>query len=266
MSKLSAKILSLIDQEDDRKMMIMEDERAHLWRRIIYLENSLVEANNAIKKKREQLNSIISKYSSMRDKVIEGSISTSCNSSIKKRPNNEEDECYRKKDSIHDRNSREMQSILQMNKISHPKVNISNKIHEDIKLVNFPSPQKRKRSNESTIIENINNTSSNPITLNKPSTTSSTSTASYIRKCIEVVRNKAARASLPGHECDECKRFYSAMIEQGIFQPGEKLHMLKECSRHKARWTPPSTPEGFWELSLNTPSEWNRQEGEENKS
>ena len=56
------------------------------------------------------------------------------------------------------------------------------------------------------------------------------------RKCTEVIRSKSVRASLPGFECLECKNFYDAMIEQGIFKPGDKMEMLQVCSRHKAKW------------------------------
>ena len=49
-------------------------------------------------------------------------------------------------------------------------------------------------------------------------------------------RSKAARAALPGHECPDCKSFYEAMMQQGIFGPEDKTDMLKQCSRHKASW------------------------------
>ena len=35
-----------------------------------------------------------------------------------------------------------------------------------------------------------------------------------------------------------------------------RREVLQSCSRHKARWTPPSTPEGFWSLTLHTPEDW----------
>jgi len=35
-----------------------------------------------------------------------------------------------------------------------------------------------------------------------------------------------------------------------------RREVLQACSRHKARWTPPGTPEGFWGLTLHTPDDW----------
>ena len=35
-----------------------------------------------------------------------------------------------------------------------------------------------------------------------------------------------------------------------------KREVLQSCSRHKAKWTPPATPEGFWNLTLETPDDW----------
>eukprot|EP01031_Cornospumella_fuschlensis_P025164 gene25164-30390_t len=77
-------------------------------------------------------------------------------------------------------------------------------------------------------------------------------------KCIEVVRNRSERAALPGHTCAECEAFYNAMVQQGIVTEGNKKMFLQSCSRHKARWTPPSTPEGYWDLSLHTPADWRK--------
>jgi hypothetical protein len=75
-------------------------------------------------------------------------------------------------------------------------------------------------------------------------------------KCVDVVRNKSSRDALPGHTCDECEAFYSAMVQQGVFSADSKKARLQECSRHKSKWTPPTTPEGFWDLTVHTPEEW----------
>lgn len=75
-------------------------------------------------------------------------------------------------------------------------------------------------------------------------------------KCIEVVRNKRAREDLPGHECEQCSKYYSALQQQGIVTDESKSDMLKVCSRHKGRWTPPSTPDGFWDIGVDTPESW----------
>jgi hypothetical protein len=38
--------------------------------------------------------------------------------------------------------------------------------------------------------------------------------------------------------------------------------MLDDCSRHRAKHTPNSTPDGFWALSVPTPPDWKRQDAE----
>lgn len=78
----------------------------------------------------------------------------------------------------------------------------------------------------------------------------------HVPKFVDVVRKKDERAALPGHTCTECARFYDVMIEQGILQPEGKGQFLQLCSRHKAQWAPPDTPDGFWDLSINTPAAW----------
>eukprot|EP01034_Spumella_vulgaris_P025458 gene25458-31922_t len=75
-------------------------------------------------------------------------------------------------------------------------------------------------------------------------------------KCVDVVRNKASRDALPGHTCEECEAFYSAMVQQGVFSPESKKARLQECSRHKSKWSPPRTPDGFWDLTVHTPEDW----------
>ena len=76
-------------------------------------------------------------------------------------------------------------------------------------------------------------------------------------KCIEVVRNKEERSCLPGHVCIECDRYYAELERQGILlDAASRAEMLQRCSRHKAKWEPPATPEGYWDLSVHTPAAW----------
>ena len=42
--------------------------------------------------------------------------------------------------------------------------------------------------------------------------------------------------------------FTQAMVQQGIWKEEDMSQHLKACSRHRARWTPPSTPDGFWDI------------------
>lgn len=77
-------------------------------------------------------------------------------------------------------------------------------------------------------------------------------------KYVEVVRKKSDRENLPGHECDECYKYFAALEQQGICSPSSKAEMLQKCSRHKSRCTPPSTPDGFWDLSIKDPASWTK--------
>ena len=75
-------------------------------------------------------------------------------------------------------------------------------------------------------------------------------------RCVEVVRKKSEREALRGHQCSECGPYYTALMQQGILSEENMEEMLRNCSRHKARWSPPRTPEGFWDLTVRTPEKW----------
>jgi hypothetical protein len=103
----------------------------------------------------------------------------------------------------------------------------------------------------------VPNSSNNNTTnrMNQPPTINNDNKNKPTLKYVEVVRNQAQRAALPGHTCNECAAFYRTMLEQGIIDPQHpqqnEAMFLQTCSRHKAKWVPPETPEGFWSLSLN---------------
>lgn len=108
-----------------------------------------------------------------------------------------------------------------------------------------------------------NHSSSNKIKSNKQQTertrhdiTSPNTVSTRETKFIETVRGKDARDALPGFACIECESFYAAMVQQGMIEAHELTEHLRECSRHKARWKPPSTPDGFWDLTVRTPEDW----------
>ena len=61
---------------------------------------------------------------------------------------------------------------------------------------------------------------------------------------VEVVRNRADRAALPGHDCVECRKYYDAL---GEAMPDDHRDA---CSRHRARFEPYCTPDDFWRLSF----------------
>jgi hypothetical protein len=65
----------------------------------------------------------------------------------------------------------------------------------------------------------------------------------------EVVRNKAERQKLKAFDCAECGKFIDAIMEddlEGVYN----RHELMCASRHRHQFTPPDTPEDFWELSF----------------
>lgn len=82
---------------------------------------------------------------------------------------------------------------------------------------------------------------------------------SKVVKHVEVVRKKSERDKLPGHECEHCQKviirlliviiqFYDAIDSDGkIF---DRSKIVNECSRHKHLYSPPDTPENFWQVSF----------------
>ncbi|PRP75135.1 DNA endonuclease RBBP8-like, partial [Planoprotostelium fungivorum] len=60
------------------------------------------------------------------------------------------------------------------------------------------------------------------------------------------VRRREERQALPGRECEHCKKFYDA-IDMSAETRNQFVH---DCSKHKERFTPPSTPPGFWDVGF----------------
>ncbi|KAH9626770.1 hypothetical protein KSS87_022084 [Heliosperma pusillum] len=79
-------------------------------------------------------------------------------------------------------------------------------------------------------------------------------------KFVEPVRKKAERENLNGIECKQCKKFYDAVHGDGEGKEGEiNKHNLRcehhdGVSRHRYRYVPPMTPEGFWNIGFDTES------------
>lgn len=73
-------------------------------------------------------------------------------------------------------------------------------------------------------------------------------------KYVEPVRKKAERANLKGVECKECKKFYDAVLPPDGSDNNNKQNLRCEhhegVSRHRYRFAPPSTPEGFWNIGF----------------
>ncbi|PPS05205.1 hypothetical protein GOBAR_AA15453 [Gossypium barbadense] len=74
-------------------------------------------------------------------------------------------------------------------------------------------------------------------------------------KYVEPVRKKAEREKLKGYECNQCKKFYDAVLSKGA-EGNEDHNKNFRCehhdgvSRHRYKYVPPMTPEGFWNIGF----------------
>lgn len=69
-------------------------------------------------------------------------------------------------------------------------------------------------------------------------------------KYIEPVRKKAERENLKGVECKQCKKFYDAVLPGDESKQNFRCEHLDGVSRHRYRYVPPMTPEGFWNIGF----------------
>jgi hypothetical protein len=82
-------------------------------------------------------------------------------------------------------------------------------------------------------------------------------------KYVAAVRKKEDREQLTGHECEQCAQFYTAIYgNEGAPHANTHVHahhshghkskeeLIGHVSRHKQLYTPPHTPEGYWDLSF----------------
>lgn len=74
-------------------------------------------------------------------------------------------------------------------------------------------------------------------------------------KYVEPVRKKAERENLKGVECRQCKKFYDAVLPNGGMN-GDGGNIRCEhhdgVSRHRYKYIPPMTPEGFWNIGFDS--------------
>lgn len=77
-------------------------------------------------------------------------------------------------------------------------------------------------------------------------------------KYVEPVRKKSEREILNGIECKQCKKFYDAVLSDAVGKNGEVEKQNFRCehhdgvSRHRYRFVPPMTPEGFWNIGFDS--------------
>ncbi|EXB40713.1 hypothetical protein L484_007296 [Morus notabilis] len=71
-------------------------------------------------------------------------------------------------------------------------------------------------------------------------------------KFVEPVRKKAERENLKGVECRQCKKFYDAVLcgDEGKDGNNIRCEHHEGVSRHRYRYAPPMTPEGFWNIGF----------------
>ncbi|XP_022734848.1 protein gamma response 1-like isoform X2 [Durio zibethinus] len=74
-------------------------------------------------------------------------------------------------------------------------------------------------------------------------------------KYVEPVRKKAEREKLKGFECNQCKKFYDAVLNKGDEDNADENKNFRcehheGVSRHRYKYVPPMTPEGFWNIGF----------------
>ncbi|PKI47400.1 protein gamma response 1 [Punica granatum] len=75
-------------------------------------------------------------------------------------------------------------------------------------------------------------------------------------KYVGAVRKKAEREALKGVECKQCKKFYDAVLpDNGNGDTGGNNTNIRcehhdGVSRHRYKYVPPLTPEGFWNIGF----------------
>ncbi|XP_031258155.1 protein gamma response 1 [Pistacia vera] len=75
-------------------------------------------------------------------------------------------------------------------------------------------------------------------------------------KYVEPVRKKAERENLKGVECKQCKKFYDAVLPNDGGKDSDCNKKNFRCehhegvSRHRYKYIPPMTPEGFWNIGF----------------
>ncbi|XP_045484069.1 uncharacterized protein LOC110993239 isoform X3 [Pieris rapae] len=68
------------------------------------------------------------------------------------------------------------------------------------------------------------------------------------------LRKKSEKRALPGWSCDNCMQFYGTLYADNPDMLAEKM---EECSKHRGRNNPirPSTPDGFWDIRWDVPTD-----------
>ena len=71
-------------------------------------------------------------------------------------------------------------------------------------------------------------------------------------KFVEPIRKKAERENLQGATCQICQKFYDAVLEGDAKSTVEFRCNHVDNSRHRFRYVPLETPQGFWNIGFDT--------------
>lgn len=117
------------------------------------------------------------------------------------------------------------------------------------------SPQKKQKQSSIKDDETQDmNAKSSPQTKQKQSSITVANKKSF--KYVEPVRKKAERENLKGVECKQCRKFYDAVLPNADGKDADSSKQNFRCehldgvSRHRYRYVPPMTPEGFWNIGF----------------
>lgn len=261
-SDISRITYELIRQHDDRLLMKWEDDRGHMMKEITRLKKRIRKDEITTKLLKTEINklcesfheafeddklSIITQKRKMQ-KIISNSnlIETTSPDSP---PNNFNSNSHSHSDLKSKSNLKSISNLNSTTSTTKTPTTTSTISTTTNSVERYQTPPKASKK----IVKNeTSNLNSNHI----PHVTSS--------------RNRFERDLMRGHECQECMRYYRIMEQQGLILSQSNLEgglceTLRRCSRHKSHWSPPSTPDGFWDLTVHTPEEWKNPKKSSNK-
>ncbi|XP_019449577.1 PREDICTED: protein gamma response 1-like [Lupinus angustifolius] len=134
-----------------------------------------------------------------------------------------------------------------------PLENIRQNLNKDISKEDQPDPIQKDISMNSSDDETQDlNAKCTPQKMEPSFTTANKRSFKYV----EPVRKKAERENLKGVECKQCRKFYEAVLPNGDGKEPDTSKQNFRCehldgvSRHRYRYAPPMTPEGFWNIGF----------------
>lgn len=124
---------------------------------------------------------------------------------------------------------------------------------QDVNAKSSPQKKQKQSSNEDDETQDMN-VKSSPQKKQKQSSITVTNKRNF--KYVEPVRKKAERENLKGVECKQCRKFYDAVLPNADGKDADSSKQNFRCehldgaSRHRYRYVPPMTPEGFWNIGF----------------